>query len=128
MASNSDGSPDGCNHVLDDASSRVLSSRLETKSVDEVVEIFSALGSETRYRVFVLLGTVDEEVCVCDIEAHLEVGQSAISQALTHLRKAGLVTRRKDGRWRYYTTTPLADGLLEAVLPDAELEREVPAR
>lgn len=128
MASNSDGSPDGCDRVLDDVPSSVLSSRLETESVDETVEIFSTLGSETRYRVFVLLGTVDEEVCVCDIEDHLQVGQSAISQALSRLRKAGLVTRRKDGRWRYYTTTPLGDGLLEVVLPEADLEREVPAQ
>jgi len=118
---------DGCDLVLDEATTETLSTRLDDGSVDEAVDLLSALGSETRYRVLVFLGTVDQEVCVCEMEAFLDVGQSAISQALSTLRGTGLVTRRKDGRWRYYTTTPLADGILAVIADETDLEREPPA-
>ena len=118
---------DGCDLVLDEATVETLSTRLGDGSVDDAVDLFSALGSETRYRVLVFLGTVDKEVCVCEMVAYLDVGQSAISQALSTLRGTGLVTRRKDGRWRYYTTTPLADGILAVIADETDLEREPPA-
>ena len=113
---------DGCELVLDEETAETLSARFEDESVDDAVARFAALGSETRYRVLVLLGTVDEEVCVCEIEDALDVGQSSISQALSTLHSVGLVTRRKDGRWRYYTTTPLADEILEATTFDGDCE------
>jgi ArsR family transcriptional regulator len=43
------------------------------------------------------------------------VSQSAVSQALSRLFSAGLVERRKEGRWRYYSATPRADRLLQAL-------------
>jgi DNA-binding transcriptional ArsR family regulator len=43
------------------------------------------------------------------------VSDSAISHALSDLRDAGLVTRRKDGTWRYYEATDRAEALLAAL-------------
>lgn len=113
----------GCDLVLDESTLETLSARLESGSVDEAVDRFSALGSETRYRVLVFLDAVDEEVCVCEMEAYLDVGQSTISQALSRLRSAGLVRRRKDGRWRYYSTTPLGERVLQTIDPERVAER-----
>lgn len=79
------------------------------------VQILSAMGNETRYEVLRLLAATDEEVCSCDLAPELGVDQSTTSRALKALYEAGLVSRRKDGRWRYYTTTPRAETILGAI-------------
>lgn len=79
------------------------------------VEVLAAVGNETRYEVLRLVAAADTEVCVCELEAAMPVSQGAVSQALSRLYAAGLVTRRKDGRWRYYSTTPGADRFLDVL-------------
>jgi ArsR family transcriptional regulator len=79
------------------------------------VEVLAALGNDTRYETLRLIADTDGEVCVCELEPALAVSQSAISQALSRLRSAGLVARRKNGRWRYYTATPRATALLRTL-------------
>lgn len=100
-----------CELVLSEDDATPFSDR----DVDEEVEVFATLGSETRYRILLLLDAADGPVCVCELEPHLEVGQSSISQSLSKLRKADLVSRTKEGRWRYYEPTPKAERLLETV-------------
>ncbi len=64
-------------------------------------ELFKALGDETRLRILNLLA--QGELCVCDIMAVLEIGQSKASRHLAYLRNVGLVTDRRSGIWMYYT-------------------------
>lgn len=75
-------------------------------------EVFAALSSEIRLRILCYVADADTEVRVTDIATGLELGQSTVSQGLTRLRRAELVSRRRDGRNRYYATTVLADRLL----------------
>jgi ArsR family transcriptional regulator len=79
------------------------------------VQVLSALGNDTRYEALRLIADTEGDVCVCELEPALAVSQSAISQALSRLHTAGLVSRRKDGRWRYYAATPRATALLDAL-------------
>lgn len=84
---------------------------------DEVaadLELLDAIGSGTRYETLQCIAA-GGEVCVCEIEAALDVSQGAISQALSRLSDAGLLNRRKEGRWRYYATTDRADRILETI-------------
>jgi DNA-binding transcriptional ArsR family regulator len=74
-----------------------------------------ALGSETRYRIVRMLAAADGELCVCEFDPVLDVSQSAISHALSELTDAGLVTRRKEGKWRYYRATDRAERLVDAL-------------
>lgn len=76
------------------------------------VETLATIGNDTRYEALRLITESDDAVCVCEIEPLLGVSQGAVSQALSRLFSAGLVERRKEGRWRYYTATPRADRLL----------------
>lgn len=76
------------------------------------VQVLSALGNDTRYEALRLVADADGDVCVCELEPGLGVSQSAVSQALSRLYAAGLVSRRKEGRWRYYAATPRAERLL----------------
>lgn len=69
--------------------------------------LFRALSDETRLRILGLLLT--GELCVCDIVDTLEVPQPTVSRHLAYLRKAGLVSVRKEGVWCYYRLVPASD-------------------
>ena len=81
---------------------------------DTTQSVFAVLGNETRYRLARVLAVADDELCVCELEPLVDVSESAVSHALSDLVDAGLVSRRKDGNWRYYNSTDLADGLFAA--------------
>jgi len=82
---------------------------------DRDVAALQTLGDETRYRIVRLLTEAAEELCVCEFSPILDVSTSAISHAFSDLTEAGLVTRRKDGKWRYYRSTDRAERLIEAL-------------
>lgn len=91
-----------------------------TPAVDSEVlktdlQILSAISNDTRYELLRRIAKADGGVCVCDLEASVGVTQSAVSQALSRLYSAGLVSRRKDGSWRYYETTRTAETLLASL-------------
>ena len=92
-----------------------LDSATGDSELETDVELLSALANETRYTIVRLLHTADDELCVCEISPLLDVSDSAISHALSQLTDAGLVTRRKDGKWRKYEATARANALLVAL-------------
>ena len=73
------------------------------------------LGNETRYRIVRLLVAADEELCVCEISPLVDVSDSAVSHALSDLSDAGLLSRRKEGQWRYYRATDRTERLVAAL-------------
>ncbi|MEE6208908.1 metalloregulator ArsR/SmtB family transcription factor [Salarchaeum sp. III] len=84
-------------------------------NADAEVTALKTLGNDTRYDITRLLTAADRELCVCEISPVVDVSDSAISHALSDLHDAGLVTRRKDGTWRYYEVTDRAEALLSAL-------------
>ena len=62
--------------------------------------IFKALADRTRLRVIHLMG--DDEVCVCFFVEVLKTNQPKISRHLAYLRRAGLVSARREGKWMHY--------------------------
>ncbi|AFZ73294.1 ArsR/SmtB family transcription factor [Natronobacterium gregoryi] len=89
-----------------------LESLLDESVVENDVDTLSALGNETRYQLVRLLVEADDELCVCEITPLVDVSDSAVSHALSTLVDTGLVTKRKDGRWRKYRATNRASALL----------------
>jgi ArsR family transcriptional regulator len=83
--------------------------------IDADVRLLSTRANETRYEALRVLDASAEELCACEIEGTLPVSQSAVSQALSALYAAGLVDRRKEGRWRYYRTTDRARAMMEVL-------------
>ncbi|MFT4947249.1 MAG: ArsR family transcriptional regulator [Natronomonas sp.] len=88
------------------------------------IETLAALGNDTRYETLRLIAEAEGDRCVCELEPSLGVSQGAVSQALSRLFSAGLVSRRKEGRWRYYSVTPRAQRLLD-VLDETRAEADV---
>lgn len=66
-------------------------------------EVFKALSDPHRVRIINLLATAAEPVCVCDINAAIDLSQPTISFHLKKLAAAGLLTREKRGTWAYYS-------------------------
>jgi len=69
----------------------------------KTLAVTKALADETRLRVLMLL--VPGELCLCQLIAVLELAPSTISKHVSILAAAGLVERRKEGRWHYYKLT-----------------------
>jgi ArsR family transcriptional regulator len=72
-------------------------SALDTRPI---TRMFRALGDDTRLRIIALLA--HGELCVCHIQAALELGQSNASRQMGILKSAGIVDHRRDGSWVYY--------------------------
>jgi ArsR family transcriptional regulator, arsenate/arsenite/antimonite-responsive transcriptional repressor len=62
--------------------------------------LFKALADRTRLRLLNLMG--DDEVCVCFFVEVLRTPQPKISRHLAYLRRAGVVTARREGKWIHY--------------------------
>lgn len=61
---------------------------------------FKALADRTRLRIIHLLG--DDEVCVCFFVEALRTNQPKVSRHLAYLKRAGLVSARREGKWMNY--------------------------
>jgi ArsR family transcriptional regulator, arsenate/arsenite/antimonite-responsive transcriptional repressor len=68
---------------------------------------FLALADRTRLRLLSLMG--EDEVCVCYFVEVFKTHQPKISRHLAYLRKAGLVSARRQGKWMHYRVTPPAE-------------------
>ena len=71
--------------------------------VRPLTRLFRSLGDETRLRIVALLA--HGELCVCHLEAALDLNQSTASRHLGILRAAGVVDCRREGTWVYYRIT-----------------------
>lgn len=89
-----------------------LDGALEDERVATEVAVLSALANETRYRIVRALVAASEELCVCELNAVVDVSESGLSHALSQLVDAGLVDGRKDGRWKKYRATNRAVALV----------------
>ncbi|AJC47341.1 MULTISPECIES: ArsR/SmtB family transcription factor [Xanthomonas] len=70
----------------------------------EAARLLKALGNEKRLLLLCLL--VDHEQSVGELNARVELSQSALSQHLALLREDGLVQTRREGQTIYYSLVP----------------------
>ena len=97
----------------------------------DIVTVCTALGDPTRLKILDLLKTKgrsccdliskDERgLCACDVESAVGLSQAAVSHHMGLLKRAGLITAQKRGRWMFYSRNEaaiagLADALARAV-------------
>ena len=68
--------------------------------VTPMSRLIKALGDDVRLRIVALLA--HGELCVCHIEAALELTQPNASRHLAILRAAGIVSHRRRDKWVHY--------------------------
>jgi len=69
----------------------------------KLAELFNLLGNPSRLQILLILG--EGEACVCHLKEALLQRQAYISQQLMILRKSGLVSASRKGRYIYYRLT-----------------------
>lgn len=87
-------------------------------------QTLKAVASERRRQILRLVW--DRELAAGDLAQRFDVSWPAISQHLKVLKDAGLVTERRDGRRRLYSTDPSRLGPLAEMLEQmwrADLDR-----
>lgn len=87
----------------------------QENSLLENVQMFKALGDETRLRILGLLS--QGELCVCDIMEVLKLPQSTASRHLAYLKNSKLVCSTRRGKWMYYQ--------LDASIPDGSVHHQI---
>jgi len=91
---------------------------------------FAALADKTRLRLLNLIG--DDEVCVCFFVEVLGTNQPKISRHLAYLKRAGLVSDRRDWKWSHYRIVKPENAraakvfaeILEMLKADPEMRRD----
>jgi len=86
-----------------------------TKPLSTTVHALKALAHPGRLRILAMLR--GGELCVCQMTAVLDLAASSVSAHLADLKRAGLVSERKDGRWVFHRLdeADAAKSLLEPV-------------
>ena len=97
--------------VHQEAVQRAIQSMPEEEALYDLADLFKNFSDTTRIKILYVL--LDNELCVCDIAAVLNVSQSAISHQLRTLKQSKLVKSRRDGKSIFYS---LADEHVATIL------------
>lgn len=106
-----------------------LGERMQAQA-EQAAELMKALSHPQRLRVMCLL--IDGERTVGEINAEVDLSQSALSQHLAVLREGGLVRTRREAQSVYYAVAPgpvqrVIQALHDAYCPaDDETARQGP--
>ncbi len=92
---------------------------MATQKVIPIEQLFQGLADRTRLRLLNLMA--DQEVCVCYFVEILGLSQPVISRHLAYLRRCGLVSARREGKWMHYRIAPMVNPLAAQLLTDTLL-------
>ena len=82
----------------------LASARVVDEPRNLTAEAFAALADPIRQELIALIAA-HGPICVCHLQEALPYSQPRISKHLGTLRRAGLVTSRREGAWVYYETS-----------------------
>src|SRR3974377_2563194 len=95
----------------------------------DLPRLFAALSDRTRLRLLNLMK--GREVCVCYFVEILGQSQPKVSRHLAYLRRAGVVTARREGKWMHYSierpADPGAAAIFEATLASLAADPQMAA-
>ncbi len=91
-------------------------------------KLFRALADPTRLRLINLIA--EQEICVCYFVEVIDVPQPKISRHLAYLRRLGIVSARREGKWMHYRLAMPTDSHAAAILKTTvdALKRDVDFR
>ena len=94
---------ESCNSTIihKDIVEKVKESLPNEEVLYDLADLFKAFSDSTRIKI--LYALFQEELCVCDLAALLDMTQSAISHQLRVLKGNRLVKFRRDGKVIYYS-------------------------
>ncbi|MBO1518773.1 metalloregulator ArsR/SmtB family transcription factor [Oceanisphaera pacifica] len=82
--------------------------------------LFKCLADDTRLKSMLLI-SMHQELCVCDLQQALQLSQPKVSRHLAELRKCELLMDERRGKWVYYRLHPhLSDWAREVLANTAK--------
>lgn len=102
---------------------------MDVSSLSAAIAATRALGHPARMRTAAMLRS--GELCLCQITEVLGLAPSTVSLHVKELKRAGLVSERKDGRWVYFSLSDderaklWLDTALAVVEGDPQLNRDL---
>ena len=99
-----------CNIIHKDIVEKVKELIPNDEILYDLADLFKVFSDSTRIKI--LCALFQNELCVCDLAALLNMSQSAISHQLRVLKSSRLVKFRRDGKVIYYS---LADDHVEHI-------------
>ncbi|GAA1142898.1 metalloregulator ArsR/SmtB family transcription factor [Kribbella jejuensis] len=84
----------------------ISTAALDPDGAAEGATVFKALADPIRLRLFSMITSAGDEICVCDLTPQFDVSGPTISHHLKVLREAGLVDCERRGTWVYYWPVP----------------------
>ena len=103
-------------------------STAQSAPANNLAQLYRALAHPVRLRILNQL--LREEACVCHLTCVLRRPQPYVSQQLSKLREAGLVTDRRDGQIVYYrAANPALAGMIalgQQILREQGLPADLP--
>ncbi len=86
------------------------------KNLATMERLFTSLADRTRLRLLNLMA--EREVCVCYFISVLDLPQPTISRHLAYLRRNGVVTSYREGKWMHYRIAAPEDQFARQLLTD----------
>jgi ArsR family transcriptional regulator len=99
--------------------------RIVSEPRNVTVETFRALADPVRLELLARIAARGP-LCVCHLQDDLPYSQSRISKHLGTLRRAGLVTTRREGTWMYYSVDEEALGVARDFIDQLEHSLQTP--
>jgi ArsR family transcriptional regulator len=65
------------------------------------IAFYKCLSEDTRLKCLLLI-TLKGELCVCDLISALKLSQPKVSRHLAELRKCGILSDNRRGKWVFY--------------------------
>jgi ArsR family transcriptional regulator len=88
------------------------------------IELFKALSDITRLQCILLIQQ-EQELCVCELMAALELSQPKISRHLALLRESNLLEAKRRGQWIYYRLSPALEYWVLNILKEASFQQNL---
>lgn len=66
---------------------------------------YKCLADDTRLKSLLLI-SLEQELCVCDLMDKLQLSQPKVSRHLAELRKCGILADERRGKWVFYRLHP----------------------
>jgi len=100
-----------CIEIHEDLQEHISGHLPKEDELIDLAELFKVFGDSTRIKILYVL--YEANVCVCDIAEALGMTQSAVSHQLSILKKAKLVTGKREGKSIIYS---LADEHVKLII------------
>jgi ArsR family transcriptional regulator len=70
------------------------------------IDFYKCLSEDTRLKCLLLI-TLNDELCVCDLTSALNLSQPKVSRHLAQLRNCSILTDQRRGKWVFYSLNKL---------------------